>query len=462
MFREARWRYLAAMGVSGVGLSMAAASCSSQPVDAVHEPVTPGTGAVAVIPTVAPEASASAAPTASVAAPVASASAAPSASAVAVAPPLVLTRCPKPAPKVAPQPPGPGRMHMPTCPSGDLCIAEPKDPGATTAAAPYGRCPATVNEAAPHGFGSSHAFTTFDPAMTKEERACNKDICCYSWVVPCPGGRLLRDGDDRAACSPIAARGDWLAPIEGIDALDPSALPTALRAQLAERWAAEASFEHASIASFARASLELLALGAPPALLAGAQAAALDEVTHARLTYALASAYAGRALGPGALPVAALGVAAPSFASLAAGTFRDACLGETVASLRAEAAAEATTCSPVNAVLRTIAADEGRHAELAWKTLAWALREGGDAAARALRAEIDALLAHGPTLDPGAVGPLDLAEHGFLSARDDGALRLRALREVVIPCAEALLASAQGLPFTPVSTPSALASIEVP
>ena len=30
-----------------------------------------------------------------------------------------------------------------------------------------------------------------------------------------------------------------------------------------ERWAAEASFEHASIASFARASLELLALGAP-------------------------------------------------------------------------------------------------------------------------------------------------------------------------------------------------------
>lgn len=461
MFREARWRYLAAMGVSGAGLSMAAASCSSQAVDAVHEPTTPGTGAVAVIPTVAPEASASAAPVAS-AAP--SASAAPTGSAAVVAAPTVLEPCPKAAPKVAPPLPGPGRMHMPSCPSGEVCIAAPKDPGAERAAAPYGQCPLTANDAGPHGFGGRNAFTTFSPEITRQERSCHKEACCYTWVVPCPGGRLLRDGDDRAACSPIAARGDWLAPAEAIAALDPSALPQAIRAQLAERWAAEASFEHASIASFARASLELLALGAPPALLAGAQAAALDEVTHARLGYALASAYAGRALGPGALPAAALGVAAPSFASLAAGTFRDACLGETVASLRAEAAAEGTTCPAVNAVLRTIAADEGRHAELAWKTLAWALREGGDEAARALRAEIDALRAQGPSLDPGADGLLDLAEHGFLSARDDGALRLRALREVVIPCAEALLASSapQRLLPTPVSTPSALASIEVP
>ncbi|XXX78635.1 hypothetical protein WMF30_07650 [Sorangium sp. So ce134] len=53
-----------------------------------------------------------------------------------------------------------------------------------------------------------------------------------------------------------------------------------------------ASLERASIASFARLSLELLALGVPPALLAGAQQAAMVEIAHARA-----------ALGPGSLDV---------------------------------------------------------------------------------------------------------------------------------------------------------------
>ena len=44
------------------------------------------------------------------------------------------------------------------------------------------------------------------------------------------------------------------------------------------------------MASFARASLELMAVAAPPGLLAACARAMVDEVRHAELTFALASA----------------------------------------------------------------------------------------------------------------------------------------------------------------------------
>ena len=49
----------------------------------------------------------------------------------------------------------------------------------------------------------------------------------------------------------------------------------------------------AEIASFARTSLDLLALGAPADLVAETHRAALDEIEHARIAYALASAFSG-------------------------------------------------------------------------------------------------------------------------------------------------------------------------
>ncbi|MFZ5897429.1 MAG: hypothetical protein ACOY0T_40625 [Myxococcota bacterium] len=75
--------------------------------------------------------------------------------------------------------------------------------------------------------------------------------------------------------------------------------PSELRNALSDEWARAACFEHASIASFNRFSLELLALGAPGDLVERANRAALDEVRHARLCFALASVYAGDDFGPG-------------------------------------------------------------------------------------------------------------------------------------------------------------------
>jgi hypothetical protein len=75
------------------------------------------------------------------------------------------------------------------------------------------------------------------------------------------------------------------------------------RATQAEHWTKLGQMEHASIAAFARLQLQLLALGAPPDLVQACNQALIDETAHTRLCFGLASAYAGRGIGPGPLDV---------------------------------------------------------------------------------------------------------------------------------------------------------------
>jgi len=199
--------------------------------------------------------------------------------------------------------------------------------------------------------------------------------------------------------------------------------------------------EHASIAAFARFALQLLAVGAPPDLVEGAQSAMADETVHAQLAFALASAYAGADIGPGPLHVdAALDGA--SLRELVVTTFAEGCVGETVAAIEALEALEGARDPQVRAVLEKVAADETRHAELAWRTVAWALGAGGErvhgwleeavAQAKAdVRTERDALEANGG----------DLIAHGLVDASLSRRLRREALADVVLPCAKALLAT---------------------
>lgn len=201
--------------------------------------------------------------------------------------------------------------------------------------------------------------------------------CCYE--VPdlcCAGcGRALRDGD-RTIVTKSTRRSDWRAEIRGL-------APDEARAR---RYAEMAGAEHASIASFARTSLDLLALGAPADLLAETHRAALDEIEHARIAYALASELSGEPLGPSKV---GLPPHAPAtFASLAESTFFDACVGESLGAddLRALAASEEPR---VSALLERIAEDEERHVEVAFRTLAWCVRAGGEEARRALERAID-------------------------------------------------------------------------
>lgn len=163
---------------------------------------------------------------------------------------------------------------------------------------------------------------------------------------------------------------------------DASQLTADERSLQAARWTRDAREEHASIAAFARLSVDLLALGAPPGLVERAHRAALDEVLHARLAFALAGAYAGEPVGPEAWPEALEAEAAER----PAGTLRrvaleslvDGAYGEGLAALRA--AAEDAADPAVSEVLEIVARDEAVHAALGWDVLAFCVARDGSLA----------------------------------------------------------------------------------
>lgn len=123
---------------------------------------------------------------------------------------------------------------------------------------------------------------------------------------------------------------------------------------------------------------ELLAFGAPAELVRGAHQASLDEVRHAELGFALASAYAGRALGPARLPAAARAEGAATLDAFIEAVISEGCVGETIAALVASAQLEVALAPAVRRALTAIARDEANHAELAWRTIGWVIRTFGD------------------------------------------------------------------------------------
>jgi hypothetical protein len=203
--------------------------------------------------------------------------------------------------------------------------------------------------------------------------------CCYGFCTgSCCGRALLVAGEQRVA--PAASRADWLEPVD----VSLAGLSESDRRELAERWLQDALLEHASIASFARFTLDLLAFGVPSELVEGAQLAMADEIAHAKVSFAIASAYAGRRLGPG--PLAVDGVQPSSnLAEAAAAAVSEGCVSETIAALTASQRAEATSDPVVRAALERIASDEAGHAELAWRFVQWALASGGPAVSHAVR-----------------------------------------------------------------------------
>ncbi len=269
------------------------------------------------------------------------------------------------------------------------------------------------------------------------------ETCCYTVAHSAesncgssggtPGRPFFVEGRPRLA-APVT-RQDW----SESERPAVSDLSEETRAVLAALWAADAAMEHASIASFARFALQLLALGAPAELVAGAAQAMADEIAHARACYALAGAYAGRPIGPGPLSMSGAVVETDLIATMAA-TIAEGCVGETLAALLAEAAAQTASDPAVRATLRQIAEDEGRHAELAWRFVQWALVHSPAARVAALDAFAAAL--HAPIEVSMSLTGTDAATmraHGRLTPTEQVALRREALIRVVTPAAEALL-----------------------
>jgi hypothetical protein len=270
--------------------------------------------------------------------------------------------------------------------------------------------------------------------------------CCYEARVihlACGGRPFVVDGVPRRAAP--ANRGDWqIASGPLISHLDAEA-----RRALAERWARDGANEHASVASFARFVLELMAVGAPANLVRLAQQAMGDEIRHAELCYGLASAYAGAEMGPAPISMTGALSLQMDLAAIAARAVAEGCVAETVAALLASEAGALATDPGARRALLAIAPDEARHAELAWRFVGWALECGSPSVFEVVAAAFDdaiAALRGRALLTPGhahttGIAPATLRHHGQLDERSERAAVLRALDDVVVPCARALLAA---------------------
>lgn len=268
--------------------------------------------------------------------------------------------------------------------------------------------------------------------------------CCYDvYRYNCMSGRpFLVEGRARTAGAAMTAATPWS---EGAAALpDTSALSAEERRALAEAWARDGLLEHASIASFGRFALELLAVAAPPHLVEMAHRASLDEIRHARLCLGLASAYGDAPLAVSRFPFEGRVEIAVDLADIAARAVREGCVGETLAAVVAAEQLARAVDPAVRAALSVIAEDEARHAELAFRTVAWAIATGGDPVRCAVAAAFASAMEGNPFVAD--TGPMEdaLGDHGRLDASAMREAMARAVADVVRPAAAALLG--QGRP----------------
>jgi hypothetical protein len=263
--------------------------------------------------------------------------------------------------------------------------------------------------------------------------------CCYDVLMPsCGVGRPFVVAGRAQTAIPTEQPSGWadLGKFEP----DVSALSADERAFLAEAWTRDGLLEHASIASFGRFALELLAVGAPATLVELAHKAALDEVRHAQIAFELATAYAGTTIGPSAFPFAGGAVEVSSdLANVAARVVQEGCIGETLASMVAAEQAARATDPAVRKALEIIAEDEARHAELAWRTIAWALGHANPSVRRAITNAFAKGLTTTSFFDvaAGSDGPLEA--HGRPAVHVLRAAMTRTVAEVIRPVVEALL-----------------------
>lgn len=271
---------------------------------------------------------------------------------------------------------------------------------------------------------------------------CTENTCHYTSKdgfrtcpapPPSPGRPFLVEGQARTAR--VASRADWLASLPDEAVTRAPALSDAERERVVQHWLRAGQLEHASVAAFARFSLQLLRVGAPAHLLQAACAAQSDEIRHAKAAFAVASCLQGAPLGPGPLALGDLDLH-ESLEEILVGTILEGCVGETLAALEAADALAAADHPLARRALEGVAADEARHAELAWSFVAWLLAREGPRLLPSARAAF--ARARDQHSDTEASKNDRLARFGVLSRARSAQVRRDAWASVIEPCWGAL------------------------
>ncbi len=134
-----------------------------------------------------------------------------------------------------------------------------------------------------------------------------------------------------------------------------------------EYFAASAYLENVSALAFARLARELAAHGAPPDLVEACKRAEAEEIVHAELTTALASAHGATASVPHSD-----GDAMRSLFDVAMENAVEGCVRETYGAALALVRAKRARDPHVRNALEVIARDECHHAAISWDIAAWA------------------------------------------------------------------------------------------
>jgi hypothetical protein len=149
---------------------------------------------------------------------------------------------------------------------------------------------------------------------------------------------------------------------DGLRAVQPCLRAGSLRAY----FASAAHLEAASVFAFERLARELSVLRAPAHLIAAAARSALDEVRHTKAVAQLALRF-----GAAPLPACVDALAQRSRFEIALENAVEGCVRETYGAVIGQHQAACALDPATRDVMRVIAEDEIRHAELAWQVAAW-------------------------------------------------------------------------------------------
>ena len=173
---------------------------------------------------------------------------------------------------------------------------------------------------------------------------------------------------------------------------DRSPNATSASLEIKQEWITNALGEHSSIASFSAFAIELMTNGAPSDLVEDSLQAGLDEVRHAKVSFAIASHLNAREIVPGPLPESSH-FFNKNLTNLIEAVAKEGCIDESLSAIGAAAEVklinrilegrqesdkysgiEIESLKWIRDELTVIAQDEFRHSNLAFRTLEWVCR----------------------------------------------------------------------------------------